>query len=183
MALRAEGLLLEQEEDAYGFLGVNLTKNSSGQIVMKKTGLIDRIIETLGLDSRMSTPKWTPAEATPLVRDKDGELPYGDFSYNSVVGMLLYLSGHTRPDIAYAVNCCARYMFNPRHSHEVALKRIGRYLKATHDKGLILNPCKDLRVNSFPDADFACMYDHEKPSDPVWNWICNQCFQLPCALG
>ncbi len=50
------------------------------------------------------------------------------FSYSSVVGVLLYLSGHTRPDITYAINCCARYMFYPKHSHELALKRIGRYL-------------------------------------------------------
>ena len=81
--------------------------------------------------------------------------------------MLLYLSGHTRPDIAYAVNCCARYMFNPRFSHEVALKRIGRYLKATRDKGLILNPSKVLQIDCFPDADFAGLYGHEQASDPV----------------
>ena len=165
--LRAEGLLLEQEDDAAGFLGVNLTKTDDGRIEMKQTGLIDRIIETLGLDSKMSTSKWTPAEGTPLVRDEEGEPFRGDFSYSSAIGMLLYLSGHTRPDIAYAVNCCARYMFNPRHSHEIALKRIGRYLKATRNKGLILDPCKELRIDSYPDADFAGLYGHEKSSDPV----------------
>ena len=62
-----------------------------------------------------------------LTRDEDGKLPQGSFSYSSVVGMLLYLSGHTRPDIAYAVNCCACYMFNPCLSHEKGLKQIGRY--------------------------------------------------------
>ena len=80
--------------------------------------------------------------------------------------MLLYLAGHTRPDIAYAVNCCARYMFNPKHIDELALKRIGRYLKATHRRGLILNPSKELRIDNYPDADFAGMYGHEKPTDP-----------------
>ena len=125
------------------------------------------MIETLGLDQKMSTSKATPAEPTPLVRDEDGEQPHGDFSYSSVVGMLLYLSGHTRPDIAYAVNCCARHMFNPRHSHEIALKRIGRYLKATRERGLVLNPCNELKVDCFPDSDFAGLYGHEKSSDPV----------------
>ena len=80
--------------------------------------------------------------------------------------MLLYLSGHTRPDIAYAVNCCARYMFAPRNIHEIAIKRIGRYLKATRDKGLILNPCEELRIDNYPDADFAGMYGHEVITDP-----------------
>ncbi len=90
-------------------------------IEIKQTGLIDRVIETLGLDQKMSTSKATPAESTPLVRDEEGEPPHGNFSYSSVVGMLLYLSGNSRLDITYAVNCCARYMLNPRHSHEISL--------------------------------------------------------------
>jgi hypothetical protein len=165
--LREQGLLLEQEDDAAGYLGVKMTKTNDGHIEMTQTGLIDRVVEALGLDTKLSTSKWTPAEATPLTRDQDGEPPQGSFSYSSVVGMLLYLSGHTRPDIAYAVNCCARYMFNPRLSHEKALKRIGRYLKATRDKGLILNPSGELRVDAYPDADFAGLYGHEKTTDPA----------------
>jgi hypothetical protein len=78
-----------------------MTKTKDGRIEMTQTGLIDRVVEALGLDSKLSTSKWTPAEATPLTRDEDGEPPQGSFSYNSVVGMLLYLSGHSRPDIAY----------------------------------------------------------------------------------
>lgn len=57
-------------------------------------------------------------------------------------------------------------MFCPRKSHEVALKRIGRYLKATRDKGLILNPANELKIDNYPDADFAGMYGHEVITDP-----------------
>jgi hypothetical protein len=165
--LRLQGLLLEQEDDAVGFLGVKMVKTADGNLEMKQTVLIDCIVEALGLDSKMSTPKFTPAEATPLTKDKDGEPPQGSFSYASVVGMLLYLSGHTRPDIAYAVNCCARYMFSPRLSHEKVLKRIGRYLKAMRDKGLVLKPSGTLKVDGYPDADFAGLYGHEKMTDPA----------------
>ena len=165
--LREQGLLLEQEDDAAGFLGVRMSKTEEGFLEMKQTGLIDRILEALGLDSKLAKNKYTPAEATPLTRDEDGEGPQGSYSYASVVGMMLYLAGHTRPDIAYAVNCCARYMFNPRLSHENALNRIGRYLKATRDKGLILNPSKDLKIDAYPDADFAGLYGHEKNNDPA----------------
>ena len=87
-------------------------------------------------------------------------------SYCSVVGMLLYLAGHTRPDIAYAVNCCARYMFCPDWSHELALKWIGQYLKATCDRGLVLNPSRELKIDCYPDADFAGMYGYKNSSDP-----------------
>ena len=123
--LRKQGLLLEQEDNAAGFLGVKLAKTDEGKLILSQTGLTNRVIESLGLDSKLSTSKWTPAEATPLTRDTEGEPPESSFSYSSVVGMLLYLSGHSRPDIAYAVNCCARHMFRPRLSHEKALKRIG----------------------------------------------------------
>ena len=165
--LRQQGVLLEQEGDAAGFLGVQMTKTEEGLLEMKQTGLIDRILDALGLDSKLATNKWTPAESKPLTRDEDGELPQGSVSYSSVVGMMLYLSGHSRPDIAYAVNCCARYMFCPRLSHEKALKRIGRYLKATRDKGLIFNPSGKLKVDAYPDADFAGLYGHEKVTDPA----------------
>jgi hypothetical protein len=165
--LRGQGLLLEQEDDAAGFLGVRMTKTNEGFLEMKQTCLIDRILEALGLDSKLAKNKYTLAEATPLTRDEDGEGPQGSFSYASVVGMLLYLAGHSRPDIAYAVNCCARYMFNTRLSHENALKRIGRYLKATRDKGLILKPSGNLKIDAYPDADFAGLYGHEKSHDPA----------------
>ena len=97
----------------------------TGFIEMTQTGLIDRIIQALGLDSSNVTVKWTPASRELLVKDLNGPPATGEFNYASVVGMLLYLSGNTRSDLAYAVNCCARYMTNPRESHEVGLKRTG----------------------------------------------------------
>ena len=168
LKLREAGVDLEEEKDAAGFLGVQIEKNDSGRLEMTQCGLIDRVLEALGLDSGQEHGKWTPTELKPLVRDEDGEAPTGSFSYPSVVGMLLYLSGHSRPDIAYAVNCAARYMFAPKASHEKALKRIGRYLKATRDKGLILTPSADtLKIDCYPDADFAGMYGHERNNDPA----------------
>ena len=104
------GIDLEQEDDAAGFLGVTLKCDEiTGLMEMKHLGLIDRVIDTLGLDAGMATGKFTPAESSPLVKNAEGKLASGAFSYSSVVEMLLYLSGHSRPNIAYAVNCCARY--------------------------------------------------------------------------
>ena len=88
----------------------------------------------------MAKNKFTPSESSPLVKDADGPAACGSFSYISVVGMLLYLYGYTRPDISYAVNCCARYVLFSNNSHETALKRIGCYLKASQDQEFILNP-------------------------------------------
>jgi hypothetical protein len=134
---------------------------------MKQTGLIKRAIEALGLDEVYTKRKHTPVESKPLVKDADGEGAHGGFSYISIVGMLQYLSRHTQPNIAYAVNCCTRYMFCPKHSHELALKCIVRYLKQTLDCRMVMNPSTDIcKIDTYPDANFAGMYGHKNPVDP-----------------
>ena len=125
-----------------------------------------RVIETFGLDDGVAKNKYTPSESSPLVKDAYGPAVCGRFGYSSVVGMLLYISGHNCPDIANAVNCCASYMFCPKHSHEISLKRIGRYLKATRNRGLILDLCAEsCKFDCYPDAYFSGMYGHEFPTD------------------
>ncbi len=174
MKLREVGANLEQKTDAAGFLGIRMERDpDTGLLEMKQEGLTLCIIEAIGLDVGTVTPKWTPAEAALLVKDAEGALATGAFSYSSVVAMLLYLSGHTPPDIAYTVNCAAWYMFCPKKSHEKALKQIGRYLKATCNRGLIINPSSGvLKMDAYPDADFAGMYGYERHDDPscVKSW-------------
>ncbi len=169
MQLRELGVNLEQEDDAAGFLGVTLEWDpDTGLLEMKQTGLIKRVIEALGLDDGLVKGKYTPSESKPLVKNLNGEATSGAFSYSSVVGMLLYLSGHTQPDITFAVNCCARYMFCPKHLHELASKRIGCYLKQTSDRGIVMNPSSNVcKIDAYPDADFAGMYGHEDNTDPA----------------
>jgi len=57
-------------------------------------------------------------------------------------------------------------MFNPKLSHEKALKFIGRYLKATQDKSSILNSSDELNVDAYPGVNSAGLYGHEKPTGP-----------------
>jgi len=107
----------------------------------------------------------TPADKAALGRDLDGQPASGNVNYASVIGMLLYL-GHSRPDIAFATHQCARYTFAPKQSHEDALKRIGRYLKGTLENGLILNPSDELKIDCYPDADFAGLWNRDEKQDP-----------------
>ena len=122
----------------------------------------------MGLDSKMTTHDWTPADEKPLPKYEDGEEPLGTFSYSSVVGMILCVLGHSRPGIEYTVNCCAWYMFNPRVSHKKTLKWSGRYRKATRDRELTVKHTRKWKVDAYPDAIFFPeLYGHEKPSDPI----------------
>ena len=109
----------------------------------------------------------TPATTTPLHIDPEGEHFSESWEYASILGMLMFLSTNSRPDIAYAVNQCARFTHCPRASHAVAIKRIIRYLKGTRDQGMILSPSSTLNVDCYVDADFAGLWKSEDPHDPI----------------
>ncbi len=52
MELCKHGVSLEQEDNAAGFLGVKMEQDSNtGLYKMKQTGLIERVVEALGLDN------------------------------------------------------------------------------------------------------------------------------------
>ena len=174
MHLQDLGVDLEREDEAEGFLEVNLEQESNtGLIEMKQTGLIQCVIEAVGLDDGVKKGTFTPSEQRPLVKDSDGKTPSGMFRYRSVVGMIIYLSGHNRLDIAFAVNCCNQYTFRPKIYHELALKRLVRYFKHTKDCGLVLDPHYDIfKVYTYPDADFSGMHGLENPDDPACTKSC-----------
>ena len=122
------GVDLEEEQDASGFLGVNLERDEeTGLLKMKKPGFINFVISAVGLDDGMDKVKYTPSGSIPLVKNEDGVLSNGSFNYSSVERIMIYLSGHTCPDIEFAVNFCATYMFCAKHFHGEYLQLIGQY--------------------------------------------------------
>ena len=58
---------------------------------INQTVLNYQIVESIGFYYGTTKGKWTPTEATPLVKDGGLEPPNGDFVYISVVWMILYL--------------------------------------------------------------------------------------------
>ncbi len=158
-------MFLEVEADAAGFLGIELKKLDDGTIELLQTGLIDRIINVTGMND--CAGKSTPAEKMPLGKDLEGEPCQESWSYPSVIGMLMYLSTNSRGEIAYAVHSCARFTHNPKKIHEKAVKRIVRYLKQTRERGMIVQPCENLQLNMYCDADFAGLYQVEDKDDPI----------------
>ena len=47
------------------------------------------------------------------------------------------------------------------------MKRICRYLQGTKENGLLFNPYKKLVVYCYSDQDFAGLWGHENPQDPI----------------
>ena len=153
-----------ESRDVSAFLGIQFTRRGD-TIELTQHGLIDKIIAATGLQDANGKP--TPADAKTLGKDKNGAPFSEEWNYPSVVGMLLYLSGNSRPDIAFAVNQAARFTHDPKDSHAVAVKRIVRHLIATRERGLTFKPSTDWKLDCFVDADFCGLWGSEDPDDPI----------------
>lgn len=86
---------------------------------------------------------------------KDTDERFDPAVYQSAVGSLLFLSVATRPDIAFAVSCAARFTANPYREHWSLVKRIMRYLKGTYEYGLQYTDAEGDNLIGFSDADWA----------------------------
>ena len=155
---------LEVEDEVGGFLGVHIERNSENQVVLTQKGLIKRILEQLNVNDLPAVD--TPANEI-LGKDEDGDPPECTFNYASVVGSLWYVYGHSRPDLGFALSQCSRFTFAPKRSHELALIRIGQYLKGTADKGMIMKPGSPdkIQMDVYVDSDFMGLYGKEKRHD------------------
>ena len=162
--LRARKMELEEESDVSGFLGVHIEREN-GKVILTQKGLTQRIIEALQVQDLPGVA--TPADRV-LGKDLDGDPATCSFNMASVIGMSQYLYGHSRADIGFALSQVSRFAFNPKRSHELAMIRIGQYLKATSNKGLIMEPLSldELKMDVYVDSDFMGLYGKEKRIDP-----------------
>jgi len=130
------------------YLAINTIKLSQPHI-------IDGILSDLGMAPITTKSKPTPAVTlVKLNRDLDGDPFNENWSYRSVIGKLNFLKKSTRLDLSHAAHQCARFAADPKQSHAAAVKRIGRHLVDTRDKGIILDPRKH-SFNCWVDASFV----------------------------
>ena len=172
-SLRSEFDLTDEGDNVKQFLGVKISHHKDGSIEMTQPHLTQQVINQLGLthDCKMHD---TPADVRGIDEVNDSSAnaekarENSNWNYRSVIGQLLYLANNTRPDIACAVHQCARASENPKAIHRIAVKRIGRYLKRTADKGIIFKLDKSkTTLDCFADADFAGLWGKTNPDDPV----------------
>jgi hypothetical protein len=146
------------------FLGIDIQHHAkNNRYKLTQTGLVDKILEATNLKDCNSKPTPCSPDGKTLGSDKNGPAAEQDWNYASNIGMLLYLAGNSRPDIAFAVHPAARFTHAPKASHEKAVIRICRYLKGTRNKGLVLQPSSKLKVDFYVDADFGGLFDLRTP--------------------
>ena len=150
-------------------LGIGIKTLDGGVFQFCQTGLICKNLEAIGMEHCNRLPTPTKVEA-PLGTGANCSESKRDWpnSYASVIGIILYLSSNTIPDIYFVVHQCSRFKHNTKASHETVVNRIWRYLKETKDNGLVYDPSKKLVVDCYSDAYFLELWGHENPQDPIF---------------
>ena len=163
-ALEDKGFQLTQEGSFAEFLGIKFEQADENEYRLTQRGLIDKVVAATGLQN--CRPNLLPCSQQALGSDPEGPPMSDPWSYPSVVGMLLYLSCNSRPDIAFAVSQVCRFNANPKQSHASAVKTIVRYLHGTRDEGMIIRPTGKLSLDLYVDADFCSLHGQEDARDP-----------------
>ena len=92
------------------------------------------------------------------------------FPYQELLGSLLYLAVNTRPDIAFAVNACARFSNNPTYSACRTLVRILDYVANTVHVGIMYRG-HDFNIHGFCDSDWAGDIDTRRSTTGYFSFM------------
>ena len=145
------------------FLGIKFERSSDGHSMrVTQEKYAERVLDRFGMANSRPVP--TPMAANFLgsvgtgpKNDKERE-DMSKHPYRAVLGCLLYLARHTRPDISFAVSLLCRYVQDPALHHWTAVKRLMRYVRGTTGFGLQVGAVKDkadYTIEAYVDADWA----------------------------
>ena len=137
------------------FLGIKIIQDQLTRVTwMGQSSYTEKILQRFDMNN--SKPVSSPVNPdVKLVPCENPDDVCNQQMYQAVVGSLLYLSTKTRPDIAYAVSNAAHYCAKPTRDHWTAIKRILRYLKGTHDYGLLYRKNAPVELTGYSDLDWA----------------------------
>jgi hypothetical protein len=133
------------------FLGISVTRSSSGLCLSQKQDALDLIQRAGMTDCNLAS---TPIDTNSKLSITDGDLLDNPTSYLSLTGNLQYLT-LTRPEIAYVVHQACMFMHATRSTHLNLVKRIICYIKGTLDLGTHIVPSPPLSLVAYSDADWA----------------------------
>ncbi|KJK73492.1 hypothetical protein H634G_11271 [Metarhizium anisopliae BRIP 53293] len=136
------------------YLGMTVARDRKNRTIrLSQKGYIEKVLKDFGMCE--AKPQYTPMK-TDQIETPEGYEPTDEIKtwYAKAIGSLMYAMLGTRPDIAYAVSYCSRFLAKPTEAHRAAVKRIMRYLKATIDLCLVyegeIEP-----LTGFTDSDWA----------------------------
>jgi Reverse transcriptase (RNA-dependent DNA polymerase) len=136
------------------FLGINIACCDEQSLKLSQPHLITSIIQDLGLHPESKTKPTPLVKGQILHAHQSSPDHHEEWNYRSVIGKLNYLEKCSRLDISFAVHQCVRFSQCPKVEHTAAVKRIGRYLLAMENEGIICTPDEEL-LTCYADASFV----------------------------
>jgi len=152
------------QPDMSSYLGMNISRDRPGRMMyVSQPGYVDTILERFEVE-------YCKAPTTPMSvnyhsgrPDTSDTLPLADVQrYQSIVGSLMYLAIHTRPDLLYSVTSLARHGKTPTAYDLSAAIRVLRYLKSTRDLPLVFHSGEGIILYASVDASYACHLEDRK---------------------
>lgn len=141
---------MEDKGPIDSFCGIRVTYDMKSRTLrMTQQAYIDTVITEFLPQG--GTAK-VPMDATPSPDRPDSTLIS---KYQRLVGKLMWLSNHTRPDLSYSVGVLARHMSQPTPSAMNAAIRVVKYLNNSADVALNYQPSDTIDLVGFTDANWA----------------------------
>ena len=135
------------------FLGIEVTRNrDSRSITLGQQAYTKRLLEKFGYPLAKETRPLVPI-GNQIRPNEDNASPDTTRKYQQEIGSIMYLMTKTRPDLAYPIGLCARFMANPGPEHFKALAKIWKYLG--HTWNLSLTYQSDTPITTYCDADWG----------------------------
>ena len=143
--LKAKGLKLKVQDDLCDYLSCDIKISPDNKsAILRQPHLITNLEEKMGATVKNMRSYLTPGTPGQSIwkATKGEEIVSLDqhATYRSVVGMLLYLVKHSRPDIANAVQELSKVLDEPSATAYMEMLRLTKYVLETRYFGLKIQP-------------------------------------------
>ena len=142
------------------YLGMTFDFGVPGKVKVTMSGYVNEFLEFCeDICGETSTPAASDLfdvdEKAQLLDKKERE------RYHSVTAKILYLGKRVRPDVLTAVSFLTKRVNAPTEQDMRKLQRVVRYIRATKEKGIVIEPDKNLSILAYVDASYGVHEDYK----------------------
>jgi len=146
------------------YVGMNILRKESGDIVISMFGFIDSILKLVPPTRKHSTPAGTKLftlQGGEALNESERKV------FHSAVYMLLYLAKRARPDILLPTQFLTSRVSCPNTDDKNKLYRISGYLDATRDLVLTIKGSTSYDIIAYVDASHAVYDDYKSHTGSI----------------
>lgn len=139
--------------------GIQLTQRKYDLDLLKETGFF------------VCKPTATPMDTTVKLCNGDSELLSGNFTYISVIGILLYLT-ITMPNLSFFYAAVVTILDKPIVFHWRPMHRVLWYMKSAPGQVLLFKASNETCLSTYSDSDWAdCLETRRSITYLHFSWV------------